>query len=221
MTALLAFFIVLNSLAEEQSGANLHAGTGSFVSATNSVGLPGKFSVDGSSNAVQMEHAGVLYIQDSEKKDGDGAGDSKEANKLPVLDAEEEQFLRFLNEMERIASVKRLPDAHGDVVFDFFEPLNKEGAILKRKTLKAMVKSLAALSLPTSRITCIVWATTPGPSAWNRAVQQADRVVTQLAGAVEFTEEQSQRVRAEGRPWPFSKARRPIISIMVTQVPPR
>ena len=31
MTALLAFFIVLNSLATEQTGANLYSGTGSFV----------------------------------------------------------------------------------------------------------------------------------------------------------------------------------------------
>jgi flagellar motor protein MotB len=31
MTAQLAFFIVLNSLAQDQTGANLHAGTGSFV----------------------------------------------------------------------------------------------------------------------------------------------------------------------------------------------
>ncbi|MCP4857370.1 MAG: hypothetical protein GY903_23045, partial [Fuerstiella sp.] len=31
MTALLAFFIILNTLAEEQTGANLHAGTGSFM----------------------------------------------------------------------------------------------------------------------------------------------------------------------------------------------
>ena len=32
MTALLAFFIVLNSLAQEQTGAKLHAGTGSLPS---------------------------------------------------------------------------------------------------------------------------------------------------------------------------------------------
>ena len=41
MTALLAFFIVLNSLAKEQTGANMYSGTGSFVSAFSNSGLPG------------------------------------------------------------------------------------------------------------------------------------------------------------------------------------
>ncbi|MEZ6064742.1 MAG: flagellar motor protein MotB [Planctomycetaceae bacterium] len=44
MTALLAFFIVLNSLAEEQTGAKLHRGTGSFVQALNNMGMPGFFT---------------------------------------------------------------------------------------------------------------------------------------------------------------------------------
>ena len=43
MTTLLAFFIVLNSLAAEQTGANLHSGTGSFIQTTRSMGLAGTF----------------------------------------------------------------------------------------------------------------------------------------------------------------------------------
>jgi hypothetical protein len=42
MTALLAFFIILNTLAEEQTGANLHAGTGSFMDTVDKFGLAGK-----------------------------------------------------------------------------------------------------------------------------------------------------------------------------------
>ena len=41
MTALLAFFIVINSLAQEQTGANLYSGTGSFVSAIGAIGFAG------------------------------------------------------------------------------------------------------------------------------------------------------------------------------------
>ena len=48
MTALLAFFIVINSLAREQTGANLYTGTGSFVNAMNASGLPGRFETKGS-----------------------------------------------------------------------------------------------------------------------------------------------------------------------------
>ena len=41
MTALLAFFIVLNAFAKEQTGANMYAGTGSFMSAKRTIALSG------------------------------------------------------------------------------------------------------------------------------------------------------------------------------------
>ena len=142
MTALLAFFIVLNSLAEEQSGADLYSGTGSFVAATNSVGLPGKFSDNKSANVAQFQGAGTIYIEPSEEKDGRGSGASDEANSIEVLDTDEEQFIRFLNDMDRVTTVERLDDAHGDVVFDFFEAFNVDGPLLKKKTLRAILKRL-------------------------------------------------------------------------------
>ena len=43
MTALLAFFIALNSLAHEQTGAHLYAGTGAFIRAFSSEGHVGPF----------------------------------------------------------------------------------------------------------------------------------------------------------------------------------
>ena len=46
MTALLAFFIVLNSFAKDQTGANMHSGTGSFVNAMSTSGLPGHYPGD-------------------------------------------------------------------------------------------------------------------------------------------------------------------------------
>ena len=61
MTALLAFFIVLNSLAKEQTGANMHSGTGSFVNAFSSTGLPGHLSGSRSSDVIQQEAQKPIY----------------------------------------------------------------------------------------------------------------------------------------------------------------
>ena len=62
MTALLAFFIVLNSLAEEQSGANLYAGSGSFVQTTASFRAPGSATGDTQKTAVPLKAPSPLYM---------------------------------------------------------------------------------------------------------------------------------------------------------------
>ena len=55
MTAMLAFFIVLNTLAKEQTGADLHTGTGSFIAAVNSMGLPGMMTSSSSKHILQKK----------------------------------------------------------------------------------------------------------------------------------------------------------------------
>ena len=60
MTALLAFFIVMNSLAEEQTGAKLYSGTGSFIRAVRTMGMPGMFPSDKSSRMEQFIDASRL-----------------------------------------------------------------------------------------------------------------------------------------------------------------
>lgn len=57
MTTLLAFFIILCSMADDQSGANLYSGTGSFVNAFDGAGGAGKFSTATSNRAVELDHA--------------------------------------------------------------------------------------------------------------------------------------------------------------------
>jgi hypothetical protein len=62
MTTLLAFFIVLNSLAKEQTGAKLYAGTGSFVSAVSSFGMPGSAPGDNSRHVIKIEEPVPTYV---------------------------------------------------------------------------------------------------------------------------------------------------------------
>ncbi|MEZ6095650.1 MAG: flagellar motor protein MotB [Pirellulaceae bacterium] len=66
MTALLAFFIVLNSLAKEQTGANLHAGTSSFFFCVQKSGnAAGSMSTDRTNQAVEQDYPSPLYAVSS------------------------------------------------------------------------------------------------------------------------------------------------------------
>ena len=62
MTALLAFFIVLNSLSEDQSGGDLNTGTGSFVQALDGFGLPSHFQGNRSAQAFQGDERSPQYL---------------------------------------------------------------------------------------------------------------------------------------------------------------
>ena len=69
MTALLAFFIVLNSFAKDQTGANMHSGTGSFVNAVSSIGLPGVSPGNRSHLVVEKKAAAPIYAVSDPDKD--------------------------------------------------------------------------------------------------------------------------------------------------------
>src|SRR5947209_7064065 len=58
-TILLAMFIVLSTLGKDQTGVNLHNGTGSFRQALDAFGLPGLFST--SSRVIPLETASPRY----------------------------------------------------------------------------------------------------------------------------------------------------------------
>ena len=128
MTTLLAFFIVLCSLANEQTGIDLYEGTGSFVTAMESHGLPGVFHPNTTPNAIERNHKVPNYVAPDlndhpPEKNATGPDDD---NGMRSIQRETEVFQRFLNEMERLATVDRLPETTGEVVFDFFNRLPKQ-----------------------------------------------------------------------------------------------
>jgi len=220
MTALLAFFIVLNSLAEEQTGADLHAGTGSFVTTLKSFGLPGAFQKDTSKRMFQATEPNPIYaVNDSE--DGPPAenplGPDKEDNRIRVIDRDKEQFERFLIEMERIYEMEELPPSKARIVNDLFDRFNPEGPLLTAKYKRALADVVPLLRQPHYRVEIIVWATTPGASAWERATLRSAQIRDEILQVASLKPKEALRLQSVGKPWLLSDQERPVLSVVVTK----
>ena len=129
MTTLLAFFIVLCTLAEDQTGMNMYRGTGSFVQAIEGFGVSGAFSRNDSDRTFQLQANSPLYLAaDPEESDPEpsATGPDAEDNGLRSIDREQDEFKRFLNEMERSSEITAEPSTEGEVTFDFFARLKHQ-----------------------------------------------------------------------------------------------
>lgn len=223
MTTLLAFFIVLCSLAQDQTGMNLYSGTGSFVQAIEGFGLPGLFSGDKSERTFQLQAASPLYLTsnpDQTEPDRNSKGPDAEDNQIRSMDREQDEFKRFLNEMERNSEVTAEPSTEGEVTFDFFAPLNAAAPLLPEGYDDIMAQVLPLLRRETHRVEITVWATTPSPSAWKRAVEQAAGVAEEILTTANLDEMHRQRLRATARPWMYKDVKRPVLSITMRRVQP-
>ena len=220
MTTLLAFFIVLCSMAEEQTGANLYRGTGSFVASMEGHGLPGAFQGKTTANAIEQHHTSPHYIApdlDGNPSENNATGPDEE-NGIRSISRETEVFTRFLNEMEVFSSVEKLPETTGEVVFDFFNALPSEPPYLDETYKRAILRIVPTLGMESKEVDLVVWATTPSPTAWNRAIERATRLVDELAEIADLQPEELGRLHAIGKPWLFSDVKRPVVSIIVKQL---
>lgn len=221
MTALLAFFIVLNSLAKEQTGANLYTGTGSFVTSLRSAGLPGKHGGKSSEQPFQKEEAGPLYIvNDGEAKEDakPGTGPDKEKNALRVIDRERDQLRRFLIEIGEFSKVNALPKSNGKVVFDFFEKIEKTSPLVSENATEVFRQAMTRATSANYRIDVIVWANNPGITAWKKATVLAKDVKEDLVDRLGVPSRLKAVVTATGKPWFFSDEKRPRFSISVQKL---
>ncbi len=222
MTTLLAFFIVLCSLAEDQTGANLHNGTGSFVRALDGLGLPGAFSGETTSKAVQLQATSPLYLVPApdQETDQNASGPDDNDNGMRVIDREKEEYQRFLNEMDRMFQVDPLPETNGEATFDFFKKLNPQPPYLPDSYNSILAQVVPLTRRKTHRVEFIVWATTPSRSAWQRAAEEAGQIAKDIATSARLTPEQRDRLQAIGKPWMYTDIKRPVISIVVRKVSP-
>jgi len=220
MTTLLAFFIVLCSMAEDQSGANLHTGTGSFLK-TLSTGGMGSFSGDSSNRALHFDDTSPLYMTDTEEEAEPGSknrGPDDEDNGVSSKDREQEEFMRCLNEMEKIANLDVKASTVGETTFDFFEKLDKEPPFLPSSFPKIATRIFPLLRKDTHRVELIVWATTPGNSARQRASIQASAIVQEILGQASVSNEDAQHIVGISRTWPYKDIKRPILSVVIRRV---
>lgn len=214
MTALLAFFIVLNSLATEQTGANLYSGTGSFVSVGDSAGVPGLFPLGSSAYPVQMNQPSPIYIIGSEDEETSSStdGPDKDGNSNTVLDREQDELQRFLMSMEDAHTTQTQSKISGEVAFDRMAPLPREGELVD------MLQFAPVIRRPGYELEIRVWASTPAPSAWQRAAVQS---VELRAGVVQFlklTPEEAKAITTKASPWHSSTIKRPAASFLVRRV---
>ena len=223
MTTLLAFFIVLCTLAEDQTGMNLYSGTGSFVRSIDGFGVPGAFSHGDSARTFQLQANSPLYLAadpEESEPERNPTGPDAEDNGLRSIDREQDEFKRFLNEMERSSEVTAEPSTEGEVTFDFFAPLNSAAPLLPEGYNDIMSQVLPLLRRETHRVDITVWATTPSPSAWKRAAEQAAGVANEILKTANLNETHRQRLRATARPWMYKDVKRPVLSITMRRVQP-
>ncbi len=216
MTALLAFFIVLNSLASEQTGAALYSGTGSFISATDAFGVPGIFPGGRSQHSLQLEHSSPLYqVSDptDDSKRGDGPDD--ENDHLLLRDRELDDFERMLNELERLHAPSKKSEIAGEITLDRHRRLPTEGSRLD-KSLKNMFAELRpALNRKDTEVEIVVWTPTPAPSAWERSAKLAAEVRVEAASYLQLNAQQEGRFKSSSRQWISKSLGRPVLSTII------
>jgi|GEM_PF-630309 len=204
MTALLAFFIVLNSMAENQTGANLHAGTGSFVSSTSSFGLPGSFLHGRSKQIFQQAHSPPHYVVPPIDVEADHAGNDgpdDDPDHQRILNWQKEQFQNFLNEMDRTTPVRQESDIDGEQHFDVLGSLPQEGPMLNEDRTEAIKELAGMLRRPGAEIELTVWCTVPSEEAWTRAIRQASQLRKETIQLLQLPPDQQIKLTAIARPW--------------------
>jgi hypothetical protein len=220
MTALLAFFIVLNSMAEDQTGANLYSGTGSFNSALNTHGMPGAFSDNRSSKVMQHNDVAPMYmVGDPEQEDfGNGVGPDENDDGGRIINREEEQFSRFLSEIQRVSSMQKEPEVVAEFSLDVFGALPTDGPLMSAELKAVLVQVRTSFSTKNYEMEITVWATTPSQSAWSRAAKQASEIRSESIEFLKVNSVKQQRIRAVGRTWISKELKRPAVSVCLRRL---
>jgi len=219
MTALLAFFIVLNFLASEQTGANLYSGTGSFIQATDSLGVPGIFPHGQSSHAVQLKTSSPLYrVPDDSDGTKRGSGPDEEDENLYVRDREMDNFERMLNELERLHSRAQEDEIAGEVTFDRHKKLPIKSPYLDESLKQLLIELRPHLNKENTEAELIVWTPTPSAGAWERSARVAADIQREAIRNLQLNPKQSTRVLSSSRQWSSKELDRPVLSVVIRRV---
>jgi len=225
MTALLAFFIILNTLAEEQTGANLHAGTGSFMDTVDKFGLAGKVSSDLSALAFQQQEVSPKYIvPDPENRTPElGAnGPDDDADNIRIVDRTKDQYHRFLQQLRQVNNLQEDRDVKGEVTFDVLAPFPPQGSGTSiNDELKAALAGVGPmLRRDDYTIEITVWTTTPSQSAWSRALAQSQQIHKEAIVLLRVAPNQERRITAVAQPWISKTVKRPTVSVTLRRLSP-
>ena len=220
MTALLAFFIVINTMAKDQTGAKLYSGTGSFSKSLHSFGLSVN---EATGKPIQYEYANPLYIVNDDPSSAGqakrvGQGPDANSNNLRVIERQKDQLRRFLIEMEQWARAHPMPRTKGTAVFDFFEPIQTESPLVSDSVTELFRLSTQSMSTGKTELEIVVWSRTPGTADWKESVNQAEAIRHDLIQRIALDKTHSRLVKCQGKPWFYSDQRRPRFSIVIRKL---
>lgn len=216
MTALLAFFIVLNSLAKEQTGANLYSGTGSFVNAFSSSGTPGHLTGDRSREVLQQESQKPIYAlaeNMNNPEDNNGPDDKNDHDRS--IDREKEQFQKFLTELENQLDLESLPQIENQVVFDSFEPNDPDTGQLSMHAVQLISEGVAKLRGSNMTMEIVLWANLPSASSLNRKLEKSRELRAEVERTFWMRKLEKSKIRYRVKPWLFADAKRPNLSVIL------
>ena len=226
MTALLAFFIVLNSFAQEQTGANMYTGTGSFINAVSSSGLPGSYPGDRSFLTAQKKAPAPVYAfkdPDQVRDHQNQLGPDEDPDKERIIDRQANEFKRYLTEMGKEAEVNEHRPTKAQIVLDSFEqfkkPYDSEPHFpLKEQAILVASEAITKLLNGDYEIEIVVWADMPSSRAMKVAMDKSFAVQNQIDNAFLLSKTQRARLSFSAKPWLFSDAKRPKVSFVLSRM---
>jgi len=222
MTALLAFFIVLNSLAKEQTGAKMHAGTGSFKTSTqDTFGLANKIGVKRSKQPFQLESNSPKYVvpDPDGKSEPNPKGPDDNPDDKRIIDRQKEEFHRFLQEVRRLKSeIEREPSVAGEATFDVLSKIPSEGSVINKDLLAALKRVAPMLRRGGHEVEIIVWSTMPSEGAWTRGFGQAKQIREETVALLGLPPNQRKKLTATSRPWFSETLKRPTVTVALRRI---
>ncbi len=218
MTALLAFFIVLNSLAKEQTGANMYAGTGSFVSAFSRSGSPGDFTGNRSRDMIQQQAQKPVYAlaENLDQNESRVGPDDTDENQR-ILDRDKEQFQKFLDEIEKKFGLQKHTPINNQTVFDSFERWDRETGAIGGHAIELLSETVAKLRQRDVNLEVIIWATMPSKANLERQLAKSVELRSQVENMFWLKPHEKPRIRYRVKPWLFADAKRPVLSVVVSR----
>ena len=199
----------------------MYTGTGSFVQAMKSIGIPGDSPGDRSDQLVTKKAPAPLYAVPSKKtlENDPGLGPDETDDGRRVINRQAENFQRFLSEMEYQFQVNEDQPTQSQVVFDSFENLNTGAEnILGPHAIQIASDAISQLTNEQIQLEVIVWANMPSPLALRKAMEKARQIQAQLDRSFIFRGDQRQRVTASAKPWLFFDAKRPRMSFVLSRL---
>ena len=221
MTALLAFFIVLNSLAQEQTGAAMYDGTGSFAKAFSSKsGSAGNHPGNRSKYVTEQRHPKPIYglADNLDKNESPSKVGPDEEGDERILNREVEQFQKYLHAMQQVVQLKKRETRVDQTAVDAFGSMLEEDGKFSPHAQELITRASTHLRSPSSSVELIFWANMPSTASFKSKLEYSAKIREEIYANFWFKEDAKNRFPIRVKPWLFSDAKRPIYTLVFSKL---